>query len=254
MSKGQVPGKRQIPRAAALRADLFRSDPCSIALHEIDRPVRHSVVCRVRVRLHQRRVPHCELGDPGRPLRALDGSFLRTRIATAARRVFAEGAKDRPVVVFFYGGSWTTGGRGLYRFVGAALAERGIVDGGARLSAVSAGEISSIPRRRSAGGRVGTKARAGVRRRSATDRTDGPLGGWTRGSVSGLRPAVAAEGRSASGVDRRPGRSVRPVCAGAGYEGIEYDFRQPLHRRRLAARAFRDATGPANVARARHRR
>ena len=36
-------------------------------------------------------------------------------------------AKDRPVVVFFYGGSWTVGSRGLYRFVGAALAERGIV-------------------------------------------------------------------------------------------------------------------------------
>ena len=36
-------------------------------------------------------------------------------------------AKDRPVVVFFYGGSWTAGSRGLYRFVGAALAERGIV-------------------------------------------------------------------------------------------------------------------------------
>jgi acetyl esterase/lipase len=36
-------------------------------------------------------------------------------------------AKDRPVVVFFYGGSWTQGSRGLYRFVGAALAERGFV-------------------------------------------------------------------------------------------------------------------------------
>jgi acetyl esterase/lipase len=36
-------------------------------------------------------------------------------------------AKDRPVVVFFYGGSWTVGSRGLYRFVGAALAERGII-------------------------------------------------------------------------------------------------------------------------------
>ena len=36
-------------------------------------------------------------------------------------------AKNRPVVVFFYGGSWTVGQRGLYRFVGAALAERGIV-------------------------------------------------------------------------------------------------------------------------------
>jgi acetyl esterase/lipase len=38
-----------------------------------------------------------------------------------------EEAKGRPVVVFFYGGSWTEGSRGLYRFVGAALAERGIV-------------------------------------------------------------------------------------------------------------------------------
>jgi acetyl esterase/lipase len=32
-----------------------------------------------------------------------------------------------PVVVFFYGGSWNTGERGDYKFVGAALAERGIL-------------------------------------------------------------------------------------------------------------------------------
>ena len=32
-----------------------------------------------------------------------------------------------PVVVFFYGGSWNTGERGDYRFVGEALAARGIV-------------------------------------------------------------------------------------------------------------------------------
>jgi len=38
-----------------------------------------------------------------------------------------ERASGRPVVIFFYGGSWTSGGRGLYRFVGAALAERGFV-------------------------------------------------------------------------------------------------------------------------------
>lgn len=31
-----------------------------------------------------------------------------------------------PVVVFFYGGSWTTGDRATYRFVGEALASRGI--------------------------------------------------------------------------------------------------------------------------------
>lgn len=38
------------------------------------------------------------------------------------------GAKDsRPVVVFFYGGGWEEGERASYRFVGAALASRGIV-------------------------------------------------------------------------------------------------------------------------------
>ena len=32
-----------------------------------------------------------------------------------------------PVVIFFYGGGWEDGDRGFYQFVGAALAERGIV-------------------------------------------------------------------------------------------------------------------------------
>ena len=35
--------------------------------------------------------------------------------------------KDAPVVVFFYGGSWNSGDRGDYTFVGEALASRGIV-------------------------------------------------------------------------------------------------------------------------------
>jgi acetyl esterase/lipase len=34
---------------------------------------------------------------------------------------------NRPVVVFWYGGSWTSGSRSEYKFVGAALAERGFV-------------------------------------------------------------------------------------------------------------------------------
>ncbi len=36
-------------------------------------------------------------------------------------------ARGAPVVVYFYGGSWQGGSRDLYRFVGAALAARGIV-------------------------------------------------------------------------------------------------------------------------------
>ena len=36
-------------------------------------------------------------------------------------------AVDRPVVVFWYGGAWTSGEKSQYRFVGTALAERGWV-------------------------------------------------------------------------------------------------------------------------------
>jgi acetyl esterase/lipase len=36
-------------------------------------------------------------------------------------------AKNAPVVVFFYGGSWQMGRKNLYRFVGHALAKRGMV-------------------------------------------------------------------------------------------------------------------------------
>lgn len=38
-----------------------------------------------------------------------------------------KGAKNAPIVVFFYGGSWQMGRKSLYRFVGHALAARGIV-------------------------------------------------------------------------------------------------------------------------------
>lgn len=37
------------------------------------------------------------------------------------------GARDAPVVVFFYGGSWQRGSKDAYRFVGAELARRGFV-------------------------------------------------------------------------------------------------------------------------------
>jgi acetyl esterase/lipase len=39
----------------------------------------------------------------------------------------AEVAPNAPLVVFFYGGSWSSGERGDYRFVGEALASSGIV-------------------------------------------------------------------------------------------------------------------------------
>ena len=39
----------------------------------------------------------------------------------------AAGIRNAPMVVFFYGGNWSSGERGDYRFVGEALASRGIV-------------------------------------------------------------------------------------------------------------------------------
>ncbi len=38
-----------------------------------------------------------------------------------------DGAVNAPVVVFFYGGSWQEGDKAMYRFLGAALAARGVV-------------------------------------------------------------------------------------------------------------------------------
>jgi len=41
--------------------------------------------------------------------------------------VYSPGQAGAAVVVFFYGGGWATGDKATYRFVGASLAERGVV-------------------------------------------------------------------------------------------------------------------------------
>jgi acetyl esterase/lipase len=46
---------------------------------------------------------------------------------TAANVPKINGSHGRPIVVFFYGGSWQSGSRDSYLFVGAALASRGFV-------------------------------------------------------------------------------------------------------------------------------
>ena len=51
------------------------------------------------------------------------GSGPRQRLDVYAPR----SAKNCPVVIFWYGGSWLNGRKSDYRFVGAALAERGFV-------------------------------------------------------------------------------------------------------------------------------
>lgn len=51
------------------------------------------------------------------------GQAARQRLDVYAPR----NARNRPVVIFWYGGSWTHGSKANYRFVGAALAERGFL-------------------------------------------------------------------------------------------------------------------------------
>jgi acetyl esterase/lipase len=48
------------------------------------------------------------------------GAFVRTGAAGGSGAL-------RPVVIFWYGGSWQSGSKSSYKFVGAALAERGFV-------------------------------------------------------------------------------------------------------------------------------
>ncbi len=60
-----------------------------------------------------RRTPNLPYGPD--PRHKLDVYQPKTAVAGA------------PLVVFFYGGSWSSGERGDYRFVGEALASRGIV-------------------------------------------------------------------------------------------------------------------------------
>jgi acetyl esterase/lipase len=74
------------------------------------------------------------------PIMALNAMAPRDGITVTQGIAYAEGprheldvfrpthgAMSAPTVVFFYGGGWETGDRAMYRFVGAALAARGVV-------------------------------------------------------------------------------------------------------------------------------
>ena len=74
------------------------------------------------------------------PLQALDTLVPETTYREVRNLTYGDGERQKldlylplqrdnatPVVVFFYGGSWKSGERRNYRFVGEALASRGIV-------------------------------------------------------------------------------------------------------------------------------
>ncbi|MEP7140961.1 MAG: carboxylesterase family protein, partial [Caldimonas sp.] len=54
------------------------------------------------------------------------GALARRRLDVYTPKVLAP-PEGWPVVVFFYGGTWVSGERADYRFMGEALAERGIL-------------------------------------------------------------------------------------------------------------------------------
>ena len=94
-------------------------------------------------------------------------------------------AVNLPVVIFFYGGSWKHGNKENYRFVGAALAERGFVTVIAGLSALPGGDTFPPSARTRAHALAWVEAHAaGIRRRSASHRADGAFG---RSAYRGLR-------------------------------------------------------------------
>jgi acetyl esterase/lipase len=55
------------------------------------------------------------------------GAGARRTLDVYAPAPSSASASARPMVVFFYGGGWEDGDRGLYRFVGASLAAQGFV-------------------------------------------------------------------------------------------------------------------------------
>lgn len=55
------------------------------------------------------------------------GALPRQQLDVYLPRAAAGGAQKAPVVLFFYGGSWTRGERADYRFVGESLASEGVV-------------------------------------------------------------------------------------------------------------------------------
>jgi acetyl esterase/lipase len=73
------------------------------------------------------------------PTMVLNALSAREGVLTTTDLAYAEGdrhgvdvyapagAQDAPTILFLYGGSWNSGERGMYRFLGATLAQAGVV-------------------------------------------------------------------------------------------------------------------------------
>ena len=148
----------------------------------------------------------------------------RARSSTSTRRAAPRPPAGWPVVVFFYGGSWTTGDRGDYKFVGEALAERGIarVVADYRLYPKCAIPTSCRTARSPLAWSLEHAQRA--RRRPEARLRDGPQRRRLQRGDAGARPALA--------------RADRPRAAElAGWIGLAGAVRLPAARAGLAGAA-----------------
>ena len=106
-------------------------------------------------------------------------------------------ARDRPIVIFWYGGGWTNGEKAQYRFIGTALAEHGYIAVVPDYRKYPAVQFPSFVE-------DGARALVWVYQHAreiggdpSTDRTHGPFGRRAPGRHARLRAPLRACGRRA---------------------------------------------------------
>ena len=108
---------------------------------------------------------------------------------------------DAPLVVFFYGGNWSSGAKGDYLFLAQALTAQGPSGGGSGLPTLPAGPLPRLRRGRRGGGGARARRPRADRGAPAARRAHGPLRGGRRSRRS-WRSTSAIFARPASGPAR----------------------------------------------------
>ena len=135
------------------------------------------------------------------------GALPRQRLDIYRPRAAAAPASGWPVVVFFYGGSWVRGARADYRFVGEALASRGILTLVADYRLHPEVRYPRFPARQRPGPGLRLAAGGCLGRRPETRLRDGPQRRRLQRRHAGPRRALAGP---AGPRPRRAGRLHRP--------------------------------------------
>jgi acetyl esterase/lipase len=178
--------------------------------------------------------------DPARRLgRAIAyGPLSRQKLDVYAPSSIVRGSKRAPVLVFFYGGSWNSGRRQDYAFVGQALAARGFV--------TVVPDYRLFPQVRYPEFLKDCAAAVRWTRDQAADYGGDPdrlvLAGHSAGAYNAMMLALSPEFLTAAGVDPKTIKAV------AGLSGPYYflPFDVPSTRDSFGAYADPPATQPLN--------